>query len=82
MAIVVRAIRHGIFFDKVQFQATKRHEAYLDTFIGEKVFYMNEDECITLRMSKDDFWEVGDKAKSLSVLITSNNQTKFSWDWA
>jgi hypothetical protein len=82
MAIYVRAVRHGIFWDKVQFVATKHHEAYFETLIGEKVFWVNKGDCVTLRMSKDDFWEVGDRARSLSALITCHNQTKFPWDWA
>lgn len=81
MAIRVRAVRRGVFWDKVQFQATKRHEAYFDTLLGEKVFWMNKGDIVTLRMSKDIMWEVGDQARSLSVLITSCNQTKFYWDW-
>jgi hypothetical protein len=81
MAIKAIKVRRGLFKDKVQFQATENTTATFDTFIGKKQFFMDKGDLITLKVVKDDMWEVGDKAKSLYALITSWNQDKFSWRW-
>lgn len=82
MSIKVVGVRRGWIYDKVRFRANKLHEATFGTLIGDKTFYMEEGDEVTLRMSKDDMWEVGEKAKSLAHLITPHNQTKFYWDWS
>ena len=75
-------VRSGLIFDKVRFRATKFHKATYETIMGTKVFYVEEDEEFTLKMSKDEMWKNGDKAKNLNVLITNINQFKFNWYWS
>ena len=82
MSIKVISVRRGWFYHKVRFKANKLHEYHIGTFIGDKTFYMNDGDEVTLQMSKDDMWEIGDKVKSLGSLVTVSNQTKFYWDWS
>lgn len=81
MAIECIGVRSGIIFDNVCFRATKQHEAIFGTLMGDKVFWVAKNEEFTLKMSKDEMWERGDRAKSLAALITNFNQHKFSWEW-
>lgn len=81
MALICIGVRRGIFWDKVRFRASKEHTATFFTMMGDRTYYVEENEEFTLRMSKDDMWEIGDKTKQLHKLITSLNSYKFSWYW-
>jgi hypothetical protein len=81
MAIKVVGVRQGIFFDKVRFRATKYHDVTFGTLMGDKTFFMEKGNEITLRMSKNDMWKVDDKANGLESLLKMNNQYKFPWFW-
>lgn len=81
MSIKCIGVRSGIIFDKVSFQATKLHEASYDTIMGTKIFFVEKNEEFTLKMSKNEMWKIGDKAKNLEKLITNFNQFKFAWYW-
>jgi hypothetical protein len=81
MAIECIGVRPGIIFDKVRFRATKKHQAIYSTLMGDKVFWVSKGEEFVLKMSKNDMWEKGDRARNFSCLITSFNQHKFSWYW-
>lgn len=82
MSIVCVAVRPGLFKDRVKFCAYNDHEAVFGTFFGDKVFYMKKGDFVTLKMSKNDMWEVGDEVKSLVRLVNMSNQTNFCWKWA
>lgn len=81
MSLVVTGVRSGLFFDKVRFQANCYHECVFGSMLGDKVFYLNQGDAITIRRSKDDMYQVGQLIDHLGSLITMSNQTKFPWFW-
>jgi hypothetical protein len=82
MAIECIDVRSGIIFNKVRFRATKNHQAIYGTLMGDKVFLVSKGEEFVLKMSKNEMWEKGDKARNFGGLITNFNQFKFNWYWA
>lgn len=81
MALICIGVRRGLIWDKVRFKANKKHTATFFTMMGDKTYYVEEDQEFTIRMPKDDMWEVGNKTKKLSTLITNFNSHKFYWYW-
>ena len=79
--IVVIGVRSGFIWDKVRFRAMEKSEEIVGHLLGTKRFWINKNQSVTVRMSKNEMWEVGDKVDDLSKLLTINNQLKFNWDW-
>ena len=82
MSLRVTGVRQGWLWDKVKFTAEEKHLARFGSVFGDKVFWIGKDNSVTLRMSKNDMWEVGDKTEDLTSIITMHNQDKFNWKWA
>lgn len=79
--IEVIRVKHCLLWDRVLFRATCYEEVICDTFLGKKVFWMEEGECVSLKMSKKHMFEKGDYYEWLGSILTTNNQLNFSWDW-
>lgn len=79
--IKIKNIKRGLIWDTVVFEANSYIFTKFDTFLGTKKFWLNEKERVILKQKKWKWFE-NDKIEDLSRLITSNNQTKFNWEWS
>ena len=80
MTIRVSNIEKGLLWDNVTFTADRLHTSGFMTMFGEKIFFMERDESVTLKIGKNHFYIVDDDAH-LDDLVTMWTQHKFSWNW-
>jgi hypothetical protein len=80
MTIKVINIKKGLIFNKISFKASSNESICCVTALGDKKFWINSNEVITKLAFKTNIWHIGDSI-SLSNLINSVNQFKFSWKW-
>ena len=81
MKIHVIDIKEGWIWNTVVFEANEYTDSVYETILGNKIFWMNAGDIVSLKMSKKDHWVIGQGVRSLSWLITTTNQFKFKWAW-
>lgn len=73
-ALKVKRVSRRIYGARITVKAKRDTEITFDSFLGERTFYLDEGDRLTLRVKGYD-WREGDTL-SMSELVGS------AWDWA
>ena len=73
-ALKVKRVSKRVYGAKITVKARYDVEVVMDSFLGERTFYLDEGDYLTIRVKGYD-WREGDKI-SLTGLI------HYAWEWA
>lgn len=77
--VKILQIEKGFFKNKVLIQALDDCEIVVDSFLGEKVFYLKKDYRIFIKVSKDFLLQENDIIDFKRLFW--KNPRAFDWDW-
>lgn len=75
----VVSVRHGWFYDTVKFKSLKYYEEDYETVFGRIRVSCGEGDTVVFKMSKKDFWEVGEK--TYFEFLVQKDRTKFYFEY-